>query len=161
MLEDQKVTTNFTLYHDAFGRLVFTAPGAEPQVGVEPVRAFPLSAPDHGLSIRSARGREVAWIDNLADLPTDVRRIVDDELTRREFMPTLTHIHRVSAATEPSEWDVETDRGRTRFVLNSEEDIHRLGPDKAMLIDAQGVRYLIPAVKSLDAASRRILEQYL
>lgn len=153
--------TNFSLHHDAFGRLVFAASGCEPEVGVEPVRAFPLSAPDHGLSIRAADGRELVWIENIDSLPADVKRIVDDELTRREFMPVLKRILRISAATDPSEWDVETDRGRTRFVLNSEEDIHRLGPDKAMLIDAQGVRYLIPEMKSLDAHSRRILERYL
>jgi hypothetical protein len=153
--------SKFTLHHDVFGRLVFTVSGGEPEVGAEPVRAFPLSAPDHGLSIRSASGRELVWIDNIESLPPDLRRIVDEELTRREFMPVLTHIHHVSAATEPSEWEVDTDRGRTRFVLNSEEDIHRLGPDKAMLIDAQGVRYLIPALQSLDAQSRRILERYL
>lgn len=155
------MSTTFTLHHDAFGRLVFTSSGGEPEVGVEPVRAFPLSAPDHGLSIRAANGRELMWIEDLASVPAEVRQIVDDELTRREFMPVLKHIHRVSAATEPSEWDVDTDRGRTRFVLNSEEDIHRLGPDKAMLIDAQGVRYLIPALHSLDTHSRRILERYL
>jgi hypothetical protein len=153
--------TNFTLHRDSFGRLVFTAEGGEPEVGVEPVRAFPLSAPDHGLSIRSAGGRELVWIEDIDSLSPDARRIIEEELTQRVFMPVLTHIHSVSAATEPSEWDVDTNRGRTRFVLNSEEDIHRLGRDKAMLIDAQGVRYLIPAIQSLDSHSRRILERYL
>ena len=29
---------------------------------------------------------------------------------------------------EPAEWEVETDRGHTRFVLNSDDDVRPLGP---------------------------------
>jgi hypothetical protein len=56
---------------------------------------------------------------------------------------------------------VETDRGSHRFVLNVYEDVHRLGPHRALIIDGEAVRYLIPDVRALDASSRRHLERYL
>jgi len=56
---------------------------------------------------------------------------------------------------------VDTDRGPTRFVLKTEDDVRRLGPYRALIIDAQGVRYLIPDTRDLDAYGRRAVERYL
>jgi hypothetical protein len=128
---------------------------------VTAVRAFPLSAPREGIALCDADGRELAWIDDLDGLPAPARRLVEDELARGQFLPVLCRIVRVSAPTEPSEWEVETDRGPTRFVLNSDEDVRRLDAGRAMVVDAQGMRYLIPDPGALDAESRRILERYL
>ena len=66
-----------------------------------------------------------------------------------------------SAVVEPSEWEVETDRGRTRFLLKSEDDVHPLDECTALITDAHGVRYLIPDTRQLDPASRRRLERFL
>ena len=73
----------------------------------------------------------------------------------------LRRVLSISTTMEPSEWEVETDRGRTRFVLNSEDDIHPLDDHRALLHDAHGVRYLIPDTRTLDPTSRRLLERYL
>ena len=67
----------------------------------------------------------------------------------------------MSAPVEPSEWEVETDRGRTSFVLNNEDDVHELGGHRALVTNAHGIRYLIPDTRQLDAISRRLLERYL
>jgi hypothetical protein len=67
----------------------------------------------------------------------------------------------MAAFSEPSEWVVETDRGKTTFLLGSEEDVHRLDGQRAIIVDTNGIRYLIPNVRSLDPHSRRILERYL
>ncbi len=40
-------------------------------------------------------------------------------------------------------------------------DVRRLGPQRALVIDARGLRYLIEDIRSLDALSRRVLERYL
>ena len=73
----------------------------------------------------------------------------------------VRRIVRISAPVEPSEWEVETDRGRTRFVLNSEDDVRRLSDHRALIFDAHGIRYLIPDLRALDGTSRRLLERYL
>ncbi len=151
----------FGLHTDAWGRLVLTDAAGRQHVGVGPVRGFPISDPQHGVSILDADGHEVLWIGDLNEVPEPVRRLLEEELARREFVPVLRRIITISAPMEPSEWEVETDRGRTRFVLNSEEDVRRLEGQRAMIVDAQGIRYLIPDVRALDAGSRRILERYL
>ncbi|HEY2893827.1 MAG TPA: DUF1854 domain-containing protein, partial [Pirellulales bacterium] len=70
-------------------------------------------------------------------------------------------ILRVPVDAEPTQWEVETDRGPTRFVLNSNDDVRRLGPHRALVIDSHGIRYLIDDVRQLDHLSRRIIERYL
>jgi hypothetical protein len=70
-------------------------------------------------------------------------------------------VRKVSGSSEPCEWQVDTDRGPTRFVLRSEDDVRRLGPHGALVIDADGVRYLVTDTRRLDTFSRRTLEQYV
>jgi hypothetical protein len=153
--------TPFALHSDAWGRLVLTDADGRQHIGVEPVRAFPISDPRHGLALLDAEGRELAWIDRLDDLATPVRRVLEEDLARREFLPVICRILRVSAPVEPSEWEVETDRGMTAFVLNSEDDVRSLSDHRALIYDARGIRYLIPDLRRLDATSRRLLERYL
>jgi hypothetical protein len=152
---------HFTLHHDAFGRLVLTDDPGRVFPAVEVVRAFPISDPRRCISVCDAEGHELIWIDELDAVPEPTRRVIEEELARREFVPVVRRILRVSAPVEPSEWDVETDRGRTHFVVNSEDDVRRLDGRRAMIIDANGVRYLIPDTRALDAGSGRLLERYL
>jgi hypothetical protein len=151
----------FGLHHDAWGRLVLIDAAGRQHVGVEPVRAFPISEPRQGVALLDAEGKEVLWIDRLDELAPALRGVLEEALARREFMPVLRRVLRISTAVEPSEWEVETDRGPTRFVLNSEEDVRRLDDRRALIVDARGIRYLIPDREQLDAASRRLLERYL
>lgn len=152
---------SFQLHLDAWGALVLTDAAGQAHAGVEAVRGFPITAPRQGISLLAADGRELVWIEALDALPPELQALLDEELQRREFMPQLRRIVQVTGVAEPTEWSVETDRGPTRFVLNSEDDIRRLGEGRAILIDANGIRYLIPPIASLDAVSRRALERYL
>lgn len=151
----------FTLTHDTWGRLVMSDADGREHIGVEPVRAFPITDPRHGIALCDADGRELLWIEVLDDVPQPARQVIEDELARRQFVPILKRILRVSSPVEPSEWEVETDRGRTRFPLKSEEDVRSLAGHLAIITDAHGIRYLIPDVRAVDAATRRVLERYL
>src|SRR5262249_28038291 len=130
-------------------------------VGIEVVRGFPITAPRQGISLLDAEGRELLWIENLDELDAPFREVLEQELPRREFMPQVRRILQVLGAVEPTESEVETDRGLARFVLNSEDDIRRLGEDRALILDAHGIRYFIPSLAALDGRSRRLLERYL
>lgn len=151
----------FGLHHDAWGQLVLIDADGRQHAGVEVVRAFPLSDPRHGIAICDARGRELVWLDDLNALPPTLAQQIEDELAKREFVPIIRRILKVSAPVEPSEWEVETERGRTSFVLNSEDDVHELDEHRALITDAHGIRYLISDIGQLDATSRRLLERYL
>jgi hypothetical protein len=152
---------NFQLHLDAWGRLVLVEAGGKEHIGVEPVRGFPISEPHWGISICDAEGHELLWLDSLDELPETLRQLVEESLARREFLPVLRRILKISTLVEPSEWEVETDRGRTRFILNNEDDVRPLDDHRALVIDANGIRYVIPDLRLLDAGSRRVLERYL
>ncbi len=155
------VPVTLALQRNGHGRLVFTDDQGRQHVGVEPIRAFPLSAPREGVALCDDAGRELLWIARLDDLAHGPRLLLEEELAQREFVPILQRVVRISAPSEPSEWVVETDRGRTRFILNSEDDVHCLDGSRAIVKDAQGLRYLIPNLRQLDPGSRRLLERFL
>jgi hypothetical protein len=151
---------SFTLTRNPAGRLVLTEQNGRVHDGVEPIRAFPLSDADRLVSILDAQGREVTCVVDLADLPGETAAAIRQELADREFLPRIERIVHVKRHKEPHEWDVITDRGRVQFLLR-DDDIRRLGPTKAILVDAHGVRFYIPDSAQMDAKSRRVLSQYL
>ncbi|MGD0382642.1 MAG: DUF1854 domain-containing protein, partial [Thermoguttaceae bacterium] len=68
---EQLAARGFQLHRDAFDRLVLTDADGRILVGVEPVRAFPISSPQEWLSIVDAEGREVLCIREFGDLPSE------------------------------------------------------------------------------------------
>lgn len=152
---------DFLIRHDPWGRVVYTGADGIEHVGVTPVRAFPLSAPGCWIILCDREGRELTCIADLAALPADAAGLLAEELGRREFVPVIRRVLVVSSYLEPAEWGVETDRGVTRFVLKTEDDVRRLGPWSAIIQDAQGIRYLVPDTRRLDAYSRRAIDRYL
>jgi len=153
---------SFELERDAFGKLILINVSGERFDAVSPVRAFPIQSPDNGISLLSQDGHEVGWVDALDDLKEPARTLIKEELARREFMPVLQRIVRVSSFSTPCTWTVETDRGNTDFVLRGDEDIRRIGPEGALLIaDNHGIQYFVPDQFALDLASKKILDRFM
>lgn len=154
-------STPFGLSLDPFGKLVLIDADGVRHVGVTPIRIFPTSDSRRWISILSPQGKELVLIEDPSTLAPQVRELLETELASREFMPEIQRILYVSSIMEPCDWEVITDRGPTRFVLKSEDDVRRLGPYSGIIIDAQGVRYLIRDSRKLDLYGRRALEQYI
>jgi len=151
----------FRLRIDPWGRLVYIDAQGDEYPDAVPVRAFPISDPAHWLMICDREGRELACIPEPSALPDAERRILEAELAQREFVPVIRQVIQVSSYLEPAEWEVETDRGRAHFILKTEEDVRRLGPYSALILDAQGVRYLVRDTRALNGYGRRAVERYL
>ena len=154
-------TTPFDLSRNSFGKLVLTGADGTVHEGVAPVRAFPIQAPEQGISLVLHDGQEVAWIDDIADLQPGVRALVAEELEGREFMPEISHVSSVSSFATPCTWYVKTDRGDTEFVLKGEEDIRRIGPTSLLVADSHGIQFLIRDMFGIDKHTRRILDRFL
>ena len=154
-------TPTWTLIRNAAGRLEFTDAAGVAHEGVTPVRAFPLSAPDQGLSIVGPDGHELLWVDHLRDLPEPARELLAAELDVREFAPVIGEIRDVSTFATPSTWTVTTDRGATQFVLKSEDDIRRLPQGKLLITSGQGLTFVVPDRFAMDKHSRKLLERFL
>lgn len=152
---------NFQLQRDAYGRLVLTSQNGERHEGVTPVRAFPIAAPDEGLSLINYEGHEVGWVDSLAELPPAIARLLEEELASREFVPEIKRIVEVSGFACPSTWQVATNRGDTELVLKGEEDIRRLTQTRLLIADSHGIQFLIRDLGQLDRHSRKLLDRFL
>lgn len=154
-------TIDWTLRRDPQGPLqLFTADG-QVHAGVLPVRAFPLAAPDEGLSLVGSDGHELVWIERLSALDATTRTLIEEELAPREFMPRIQRILGVSGYATPSTWTVETERGAAQLVLKAEDDIRRLDGHRLLIQDGNGLQFLIADRFALDRLSRRILNRFL
>ncbi|MGB5208784.1 MAG: DUF1854 domain-containing protein [Azonexus sp.] len=152
---------DFTLDRDAYGRLVLKAKNDEIHVGVVPVRAFPIAAPDEGIALINTEGHEVGWAARLADLPPAFGQLIEEELASREFVPEIEKILDVSSFACPSTWQVVTNRGNATLLLKGEEDIRRLSQTQMMISDTHGIQFLIRYIGTLDRHSRKLLDRFL
>jgi hypothetical protein len=154
-------TSDFKLGRNAAGRLVFTGAQGDVHEAVVPVRAFPISAPDAGVSLLGEDGHELCWIARLGEVPETERTLIEAELARREFMPEITRINHVTSFATPSKWQVTTNRGDTELLLKAEDHIRRLTLTTLLVTDGHGVSYLIRNVDTMDHHSRKLLDRFL
>jgi hypothetical protein len=146
---------------DPLGRLVARFPSGAVAEGLVPVRCFPFSAPGELIALCDVRGHEVWCVDRLEELDPASRELLLAELARREFVPELHRILSISPGPEPTQWEVETDRGKTCIRLPNEDCVRRLEPDGALIIDDCGIRYRVGSLRQLDGRSRKLLRRYL
>ena len=152
---------NFQLQRDSYGQLVLCTENGDRHDGVTPVRAFPIAAPDEGISLMNYEGHEVAWIDSLAQLPPAIAQLIEEELASREFVPEIEQITEVSSFACPSSWQLSTNRGPATLLLKAEEDIRRLSPTRLLIADSNGIQFLVRDLSKLDRHSRKLLDRFL
>jgi len=152
---------DFQMARNLAGRLVLTLPSGQVHEGVTPIRAFPVQAPQEFVALVSTEGKELLWIDRLAEVPEDVRHLINEEIVSREVMPVIQQLLSVSTYSTPSTWEVVTDRGPTKLILKGEEDIRRLGGSSLIITDSHGLRFYVSDMLQLDKHSRRLLDRFL
>ena len=166
MATQQAATTktparDWRLYRDPQRRLVLVDAKGKEHAGVEPLRCFPISRAEQWISICNREGRELLCVEEPESLPADVRQLLEEELARHEFVPEVTRILRIDDDSEYAEWEIETDRGPTLIHFNTEDAVRRLDETRVLIIDASGIRFIIPDTTALDRTSRRLLDRYV
>lgn len=152
---------NYRLEHDSWGRLTLIGPDGNIHLDVTPVRAFPLTAPDRCISICDSVGHELLFIDSLDGIDPQFKSVIQAELAQREFVPVILRIRNTPSETEPSIWNVDTDRGTVTFEVEGEDSIHCRDGHSVAIVDSHGIRYAIHNWAKLDAHSRRAIEKFL
>lgn len=152
---------DLNLNRNIAGQLVYTDSAGIAHTGIMVVRAYPISAPDEGVSLLGENGHELVWIADMQDLSETSRNLVADELAMREFMPKISCIKAVSSYATPSTWTVDTDKGTTEFILKAEDHIRRLTLTTLLITDSQGISFLVEDVDGLDRHSRKLLDRFL
>jgi hypothetical protein len=160
MTAQQEASPTWRLERRPHGRLDFIDSEGRTHVDVDVLRAFPISAPAGPVAIVGENDAELAWVESLAEVEPGLRKLLEEELGRREFVPSVERIESLSDG-EPAEWSVITDRGPHRFKVGHGDDILRLEDDSVVITDTFGLRYRIPSLSDLDATSRRLFERAL
>jgi hypothetical protein len=142
---------------------------ADPRIGYERTylicqiaRAFPLSLQDQYIGLRDAKDKDVGMLETLRGLDADSRKILDEELERRYFVPTILKVNKVKKEYDTVNFEVETDKGERKFsVQNLKDSIQEVGGGRVLLSDRTGSRYNIPDVNKLDEKTYAILSRVL
>lgn len=151
---------NIEFIKDELGRLSLVDSNGIRHANVHPAKLFPLTEKDHWISIQSEGCREILCIEDPQSLPEPSRGLLLEALSRRDFVPIIQVIHRIVRLADGHEWHVTTDRGETRFEVETDESIQALGHGRLVIVDRRNTRYLIPNAASLDRVSKRKLDHY-
>jgi hypothetical protein len=150
--------SEFDLTTNDRGQLTFKRPGQDDVTDVRIRRAFPWTAATTDVSIRTAEGKELLLIPDLAVLPARLRATIETSLGVNSFIPRITRVDEVDMSFGFQEWSVQTDRGPIKFRVQEREDVRFLGGGRFRIKDADGNVYELPSLDSLDLASQKELE---
>jgi hypothetical protein len=153
------ITTD-NLYRDTFGVLKLQRPEGE-EIAVRPMRAFPMSDPEHFVALLDGDGNEVELIPDLAELPARPRELLLSELEKSYFLPELVRVLEITDDFGIQRWEVETDRGPRVFEVRGREDLRWVHPGHLLIRDVDGNRYEVKRFEDLDSSSRLKIEGYL
>ena len=130
-------------------------------------RAFPLSKPWEFISVKTSAehrdmSREIGMIRDIRTLPEESRRLVEEELSWRYFVPVVRKITSFKDEYGQIHIDIQTDAGDKKIVVtNTASSFVRPDGDRLILIDADGNRYDIPSLSAMDKKTKRFLEAVL
>jgi hypothetical protein len=151
----------WNLTRRADGRLVLRRENVEGETPVQVACCFPWTHPHEFISLRDDKGREQELIENLHELPSPLREMIEEELAQRNFMPRITGIEAIADEIELFHWRVITDVGPRRFLTRRSDHPRKLANGDVLIKDVSNDLYLIRNPKGLDAKSLKLLWVYL
>ena len=129
---------------------------------VRVARAFPCSKPDESIGLRDGADRDIGTFETLDGMDAESRRVLDEELDRRYFLPVWVRTVRVAEQYGVVEWEMETDRGaRTFFLRNVKESVQHLSPTRVLVSDPDGNRFEVRDTAALDSKAYDVLAKAL
>ncbi len=125
-------------------------------------RLMPLSNPEGYISLAADEDTEIGILVNPSELTQESQKILQEELDKRYFTPTIEKVYRVKEQFGIHEWEVETERGRVTFsVRGLNQNIKQVPPARLFVTDVRGNRYDIPDYRTLDAQSYQQIQRHL
>ena len=159
VLRNEKIDESPTLRIAADGRLVVMVDGAPVPVRLR--QCFPWSEPGLHLSLRNDEDREIAIVDDPAELDAQSRSAIEQALAEAGFVLEVTRVLDIDEEVEIRQWTVETRQGRRLFQTHL-DDWPRSLPNGGILIrDVAGDLYRLAAPSHMDRRSRELLWAYI
>ncbi|MDX1933309.1 MAG: DUF1854 domain-containing protein [Capsulimonadales bacterium] len=123
-------------------------------LSVRVARAFPLDRPNEYIGLRDEKDKDIGMLRKPDGLDEASRKLLDEELERRYFIPKVTRVVDVKEEGGMVTWEVETDKGPRTFIVQGMRDsLFTIGKDRFLLADKDGVRYEFPDLGPLRRAS--------
>ena len=155
VLTNEKIDETPTLRIATDGRLVVMVDGAAVPVRLR--QCFPWSEPGLHLSLRDDQDREVAIVDDPAELDAESRNAIEQALAEAGFVLEVTRVLDIDEEVEIRQWTVETRQGPRSFQTHL-DDWPRGLPNGGILIrDVAGDLYRLAAPAQMDRKSRELL----
>ena len=127
-------------------------------------RCFPHSDPTHYISIREpdGDGREIGLIEDLNELPKDMREMLEEQMNLRYFAPKILKVRHIREEYGYSYWDVVTDKGACRFTVRmGGGNVYPIGKNRYLINDLDGNRFEIPDLYKLSAREIKQLDLFI
>jgi hypothetical protein len=125
-------------------------------------RLYPLSDPSHYIAIHDEEKKEVGILRDLGAMDVASRELLEKELDRRYFTPSIQRINELRVEGGMVHFVVDTNRGSCEFyVRNWRDSAHEIGAGRWLIHSVDGQRFDIPKVDALDARSQNLLDQLL
>jgi len=152
---DAELETGITLRSGGDGRLLATIDDKE--VSVRLRQCFPWSEPHRHLSLRDDKEREVALIDDPAQLAPASRCALEDALGAAGFVLVVTRVVGVDEEVEIRHWSVETLHGPRTFQTHLDDWPRTLPGGDLLIRDVGGDLYRLANPRGMDRKSRELL----
>lgn len=147
---------------DEHGRLELTLPDGRVCTNLRVVPAFPISRPNRFLYFVDEEGNEIGLLVDPKGLDRESLDLLLAQADQAYFMPHITRIISVDEKMGIARWEVETDRGWSTFeVISRGESVWYVGRNRVLIRDADGNRYLIEDLATLDRRSRGFADLHL
>ncbi len=144
------------------GRTRMTIGEEKSIIRVMVLRAFPLSDPNHYYAFLDSASHDVGVIVNPHEIDPESRRVCEEDLERRYFIPTVQRVKSAIEEWGSVTWVVETDRGEREYTVRGMRDnMVELSANRVMLTDIDGNRFEIRDLSKLDVVSQNLVLRYL
>ena len=125
---------------------------------------LPFSAPTEYISVRSSekKAKEIGIIKDLRDFSEDVKAMINKQISLRYFTPIITKIYDIKDEFGYTYFDVETDKGRCKFITHMRSSsIVMLSESRILFNDIDENRFEIPDINKLSALEVKKLDMYI
>ena len=164
MLKLRYLTPQNAVFTRTEGGFVSMTHGEESYPRVQVVRMFPFSEPGKFISIRTAEetSKEIGVIETMDGFPKEVQEMLLEQLNLRYFTPIITKIYQIKDEYGYAYFDVDTDRGRCRFVIHMGGNaVVHLSDVRIIISDIDENRFEIPDVTKLSVKEQKRLDLFL
>ncbi|CAM3205377.1 DUF1854 domain-containing protein [Paenibacillus taichungensis] len=153
------LTEDNVVFHKTEGQMLAVTVGDETHSAVYVHCSFPHTNKHMFLSVRTLENREIGMIRRLSDFSDNTQQLLEEQLQIRYFTPEIRKVITVNEEFGYSYWETETSAGLCRFtVRGGGGNVKLVSPDRLLVTDVDGNRFVIPNISKLQDKEFRMVE---